>query len=409
MAQLQLDFVRAQFPAFQEPSLRGHAHFENAGGSFACRYVIWRLHRFYRERRVQPYGVFPASERAGEEMDEARRRMALMLGVEPEEVVFGPSTAQNVHGLAQAFRDWLAPGEAIVVSEQDEDAIAGPWRRLADAGVEVREWRMDPVSGQLGPETLEPLLADGRVRLVCFPHCSSILGEINDLPRVAAMAHRAGAHVCVDGTGYAPHGLPDAGRLGADIYLFSTDMTYGPHQGVMVLRRGVAETLPAQAHGGDERPLHLRFDSAGQDHAQVAAVAGIADYVDALYHRHQKAGRDAAGRAEVIRRMMRAHERRLLAPLLHYLADRNDVRLLGPDDARRRVPTVSLLLDRPGTSVARDLAGLGIMAGGGDFRARRALQALGVPPAHGVLRLSFVHYTTQAEIDRLIAALHQVL
>ena len=52
---LDLDFIRSQFPAFQAPDLRDQVFFENAGGSYACRQVIWRLSRFYRERKVQPY------------------------------------------------------------------------------------------------------------------------------------------------------------------------------------------------------------------------------------------------------------------------------------------------------------------------------------------------------------------
>jgi selenocysteine lyase/cysteine desulfurase len=94
-----------------------------------------------------------------------------------------------------------------------------------------------------------------------------------------------------------------------------------------------------------------------------------------------------------------------LQPLLDYLRGRNDVRLLGPTDAAGRAPTVSLALGEPGSVVAKRLAKHDIMAGGGHFYAYRLLQGIGVDPADGVLRLSFVHYTSPAEIDRLIKAL----
>ena len=408
MTELDPEFVRAQFPAFQEPSLRGQAFFENAGGSYACRYVIWRLHRFYRERKVQPYGSFKASEQGGVEMDEARRRLSLVLGVDADEITFGPSTTQNVYVLAQAFREWLRPGEAIVVTDQDHEANSGAWRRLARTGTEVREWRIDPDTGHLDPEALAPLLEDGKVRLVCFPHCSNVVGEINDVAAICSMVHRAGAFACVDGVSYAPHGLPDVGKLGADVYLFSAYKTFGPHQGIMVVRRGLAERLPNQGHGFNEDIPSLRFSPAGPDHAQIAACGGIVDYIDALYHRHIKAGRDAAGRAAVVHDMMRARERRLMAPLLDWADSRPDLRLLGPRTLRHRAPTFAFALDRPGVSVARDLAAHGIMAGGGDFYAVRPLEAMGIAPEHGVLRLSFLHYTTAAEIGRLIEALDRV-
>ncbi len=102
---------------------------------------------------------------------------------------------------------------------------------------------------------------------------------------------------------------------------------------------------------------------------------------------------------------MHAQERALMQPLLAYLAGRNDVRLIGPADIARRAPTIALHHREPGSELARRLAAHGVMAGGGHFYAWRLLEALGIDPQHGVLRLSFLHYTTPAEIDRLIAAL----
>ena len=101
---------------------------------------------------------------------------------------------------------------------------------------------------------------------------------------------------------------------------------------------------------------------------------------------------------------MRAHEVKLLQPVLDALKDRNAVRLLGPTEAEGRAPTVALALARPGGSAAEELAARAIMAGGGDFYAVRPLGAMGVDPEKGVLRLSFVHYTTRAEVDKLLNA-----
>ena len=106
---------------------------------------------------------------------------------------------------------------------------------------------------------------------------------------------------------------------------------------------------------------------------------------------------------------MRAHEVRLLQPLLDYLGARNDLRLLGPRRAEDRAPTVAVEAARPGEEIAEALAPHGIMAGGGSFYAVRPLRAMRVDPEKGVLRLSFVHYTTKAEVDRLIEALDHVL
>lgn len=405
---LDTDFVRAQFPAFGEPSLQGQAFFENAGGSYTCAPVIDRLTRFYRQRKVQPYGPYEASQIAGAEMDEARSRLSAMLGVDGDELSFGPSTTQNTYVLAQAFRKFLRQGEAVIVTNQDHEANSGPWRRLAEDGVEIREWKMDPQTGHLYPEDLEDLL-DEKVRLVCFPHCSNVVGEINPVTEITAMAHAAGAFVCVDGVSYAPHGFPNVGDLGPDIYLFSSYKTYGPHQGIMVIRRALAELLPNQAHYFNGDCLYKRFTPAGPDHAQVAACAGIADYVDTLCDHHGGPSEGAADRTRFVHDLMRGHEIALLQPLLDRLQQRNDLRLLGPAKAARRAPTVALALNRPSQPVAAELAGNGIMVEGGDFYAVRALQGMGLDPDAGVLRMSFVHYTSPDEIERLAAALDRVL
>ncbi|SLN41849.1 Cysteine desulfurase [Roseivivax jejudonensis] len=397
---LDIDWVRAQFPAFATDALKDQAFFENAGGSYTCRPVIERLLRFYTERKMQPYGPSEPSRLGGAEMDEARRRLAALLGVETEQVSFGPSTTQNAYVLAQAFRDMMAPGEAIVVTDQDHEANSGPWRRLADAGIEIREWRMDPATGHLDPAALERLL-DDKVRLVCFPHCSNVVGEINPVAEITALAHSAGAFACVDGVSYAPHGLPDVSATGADIYLFSAYKTYGPHQGIMVMRPGLGALLPNQAHHFNDRPLYKRFTPAGPDHAQVAASAGMADYFEDMAAHHGVAPAAAHD-------LMRAHEIRLLQPLLDAVGGRNDVRLLGPADAASRAPTVALSVPRPAEAAAA-LAARGVIAGASDFYAGRALGALGIDPGRGVLRLSFVHYTSEAEVARAIEALDAVL
>ena len=404
---LDTEWVRGRFPAFAQPSLEGWAFFENAGGSYPCSFVTDRLARFYRQRKVQPYGPYPAAEAAGAEMDEARRRLAAMLGVATHELSFGPSTTQNTYVLAQAVRRWIGD-RALVVTDQDHEANSGPWRRLAEEGVEVREWRLDPETGSLQPEDLARLLDDGRVALVCFPHCSNVVAEINDVAAIAAMAHEAGAQVCVDGVSYAPHGFPNVGEMRPDIYLFSAYKTFGPHQGVMVIREELGRLLPNQAHWFNADTLYKRFTPAGPDHAQVAASAGMADYYDALAGHHGLGG-DAAARTSGVHDLFRAHETELLQPVLDFLSDRNSVRLIGPREAAAKAPTVAVELPGPGEDAAAKLARHGIMAGGGDFYGSRPLQAMGVDLKKGVLRLSFVHYTTKAEIDQLLTALDDVI
>jgi len=360
MTTLDLYFVRANFPAFQSPVLSTHAFFENAGGSFPCRQVVDRLHRFYTDRKVQPYAPYPGAQAGGAEMDEARTRLAAMMGVARQEVSFGPSTSANTFVLAQAVRKWLSgKGLAIVVTDQDHEANSGVWRRLADEGNEVREWKLDPQTGSLSLDSLTALLADGKVRLVCFPHCSNVIAEINDVAAIAAIARAAGARTVVDGVSYAPHGFPDIPALGCDVYLFSAYKTYGPHQGIMVIREAFGTELPGQAHYFNNATLYKRFTPAGPDHAQIAACAGMADYIDALAAHHGIAG-DPAARNRGVHDLMRAQEGAVIQPLLDHLAARNDIRLIGPRNAAQRAPTVAVDLGRAAEPVSVELGKRGI-------------------------------------------------
>ncbi len=404
---LDTDYIRSQFPAFSEPALADWAFFENAGGSYPCRQVTQRLDRFYRERKMQPYGPADPTRLGGEEMDEARTRLAALMNIREDELSFGPSTTANVYVLAQAFRQMMRGEGAIIVTQQDHEANSGPWRRLAEEGIEIREWRIDPETGSLDTAELEELLPGAT--LLCFPHASNVVAEINDVAAIAAMARAAGVRTCVDGVSYAPHGLPDVAALGCDIYLFSAYKTWGPHQGLMAVRRQLADQLPAQCHFFNESDPVKRFTPAGPDHAQVAACAGIADYIDALHAHHFPGGAEPADRARAVHDAVRAKEAALAAPLLDWAAERNDVRLLGPRDPSRRAPTVTLDLGRAAAPVAEALAERGIIAGGGHFYAWRALSAVGVEPEIGALRLSLLHYTSEQEVARAIAALDAVV
>ncbi len=412
---LDVDFVRSQFPALKDADETTPAFFENAGGSLPCRQVIERLSAFYHECKVQPGMSYPRARDAQARMDEAQRRLSALLGLDPEThvLVIGPSTTQNAYVLACAFARVLEPGSEIIVTDQDHEANSGFWRRLASNGVVVREWRMDPQSGLLNPADLDDLLS-GKTRFVAFPHCSNIIGHFNDVTDIIRRIHAAGALAIVDGVSAAPHGLPDLSAIDADVYFFSTYKTYGPHQGVMAIRRHLVERLPNEGHWFNEHVPEKRLAPAGPDHAQVAALAGIVDYIEALAAHHGiDFHADPAGANARVRDLMRRQEHHLLESLMDFLKQttrEGRVRILGPDRADcRRAPTIALDTNRPPAEIAADLAELGIEAGAGDFYAVRTLSRLSVNPQRGVLRLSFLHYTTETEIDRLIAALDTVL
>jgi selenocysteine lyase/cysteine desulfurase len=395
--------IRAEFPSFRQSELRDFAHFENAGGSYTCAPVLNRMRHYYWNTKVQPGHPFGPSQDAARAMDESYRRLALAMNLSPEWIQFGPSTSANTYTLAHAFEGWLKPGDAIIVTNQDHEANTGVWRKLVSRGVDVREWTMDRDTGHLDLAALDKLI-DAKVRLIAMPHASNIVGEINPVEDVTRRARSIGAVSIIDGVSYAPHGIPDVLTLGADVYLFSAYKTYGPHQGVMAIRPSLAQELPNQGHFFNVGVSRKRLNPAGPDHAQIAAVAGIADYLETV----ATISGDKFISATNWRRAhdaMRLQETILLAPLLDYLRGKNGVRLIGPADPKKRAPTVSIVPTKPPLEIATALGKRGIGVGAGHFYGYRCLQGLGIEPERGVLRISFVHYTTPAEIQRLITAL----
>ncbi len=394
--------LRVFFPALAEPSIKSLAYFENAGGSFTAQPVADLMASAYRTK-MQDYAFTAPQRAAGEAMEQSYQRIAAALNVTPDWITFGPSTSANTTTLATALREWLKPGDAIVVTNQDHEANTGKFRALEGHGIEVREWRIDRHTGRLDLDQLDTLL-DDKIRVIAFPHVSNVVGEINPVAEISAKARAIGAITIVDGVSAAPHGLPDLWALGTDVYLFSAYKTYGPHQGVMAIRPELLMELPNQSHYFNDKKPRYRMNPAGPDHAQVIAMAGIADYLETVA---ELAGDRFEGPTPYHRAhlAMRAQESALLDPLLDFIRGRNDVRLIGPDDLSLRVPTVALALEEAPREVAQRLGKHGIICGAGNFFAYRLFQGLGIDPAHGALRLSFVHYTSPAEVDRLIAAL----
>ena len=409
---LDIDFVRSQFPAFQAEGTQDWIFFENAGGSYVPQTVIDRLSRFFVAHKVQPYAAYALSQTAGEEMDESYAAIAELINAEPDEITIGPSTTLNFYVLAQGLRSLLRPGDEIVVTNQDHESNVGFWRRLSEYGVMIKEWRVGKADGELDIGDLDDLVTD-KTKLVCFTLCSNLVGTHNDVARVCEIARKVGAIVIADGVSYAPHTIPDVKALGVDFYAYSTYKTFGPHQGVLWGSPDTLKKTEGQSHWFNEEKAQVRLNPTGPQHAQVAALAGITEYFDAL-HRHHF-GHDQGNRhsrAETVFELVARHESILANILLDYLKDTPDIRLLGQDHAApgQRAATVAFhARSMPSAVIAKKLADHRIGVGAGDFYARRCVEALGIDPDDGVVRVSMVHYNTAAEVERLVTVLDDIL
>ena len=407
---LDLDFVRSQFPA-----LAGEwTYLDNAGGSQTLAGVADRVRDYLLSTNVQLGASYAVSRQAGERVAEATRAVAASIHAADEhEVVIGPSTTQLLANLALAMRAQLAPGDEVIVTNCDHEANIGPWVRLADQGVVVKTWKVDPDTLELRASDLEALMSE-RTRLVCFTHASNILGTINPVADITRLVHERGAHVCVDAVSYAPHRALDVQAWDVDYYVFSSYKVYGPHLAVLYGKRELLEGLATINHffvPDDDVPRKLQPGSVNYE--LTYGLLGVIEYFEALAKRATSTlADDLHGRVVQAFEPIGEHEEALAARLLDYLRGKNGVRVLGHDRADRtvRVPTVSFTADgRDPAAVAAHVDGARIGIRYGDFYARRLIEALGLAEHNGVVRVSMVHYNTLDEIDALIARLDPVL
>jgi len=413
MTQLDIDFVRGQYPAFDHPETGAWAFFENAGGSYVPAPVIDHLQRFFTEYKVQPYGYSAMQQRAGAALDAGYEAIAGMINAERAELTLGPSTTINLYVLAQAFRPLLSAGDEIVVTNQDHEANIGCWRRLEEFGVVLREWHVDPDTGELDTDDLAGLVND-KTRIICFSVCSNIIGTMNDVSTICDIAASVNAVTVADAVSYAPHAFPDVHALGPDFIVFSTYKTFATHLGVMWGKPERLAALPTQGHFFNaDKPNH-RLNPAGPLHAEIGALAGLETYVDDLYRHHfpDAAAGSLRQRTDAVFQLFAEHETALANRILDFARQHPGLRILGQEQAplHGRAGTIALV---PGTTspeqLAERLAGHYVAAGFGHFYALRCLEAVGVEPQSGVLRISLVHYNSAADVELLLKALESSL
>jgi cysteine desulfurase family protein (TIGR01976 family) len=411
MKQLDIDFVRSQFPVFKTDLGRQVGFMDNAGGSYVASAVIDRLTDFYTNYKVQPYGANPISNRAGVAMDEGRQTMAALLNSPVELVTLGASSTQCLNTLSIACAPLVQQGNEVIITEQDHESNIGGWKRLClQQNATLVFWKVDPVSGELNLDDLKALLSS-RTAIVAVTHSSNIIGTINPIKEIADLVHAHEARLVVDGVSYAPHSWPNLDELGADAYVFSTYKTYGTHQGVMVVKEDFLSQLTPQCHFFNIPYLNKRLDSAGPDHASIGALAGIGDYFNALYlHHFGKDDTPIYEKARAVSALMNQHESTLCDYLLANLKEL-PVRIHGRSTMNRREANVVFSSsDKSSKEIADGLAEYNIAAKNGHFYAYRLLQAMGVKDMNdGVVRISLSHYNTMEEMERCVVGLKKLL
>lgn len=404
---LDIDFVRRCFPTFKEPLAAKTAFFENAGGSYVAGTVLEQLMHFYTFNKVQPYGAAEILNTAGEQMDNGRQTMADLLGIRSADLTLGASTTQNFNTLAYACEGMVNSNSEVIVTDQDHEANIGAWERLCErTGAALKVWNINTKTAELDLADFESLLSP-KTAIVCMTHSSNIVGTVNPVDEVIDICHANNTRVAIDGVSYAPHMWPDIPSLKPDAYCFSTYKTYATHMGVMYTSEEFRSQLNPQCHYFNRGYAHKILDGTGPDHASIAALAGLGEYFSNA-HQHHFGSTDQSlfEKALQISSLMHSHETQLCNQLLEGLSGL-PVHVLGRTHMEGREANVALTSEKHSSAaLSQQLANNDIAAGNGNFYATRLLEKMGIKDIEdGVLRISFSHYNTPDEVERVVDTL----
>jgi cysteine desulfurase family protein (TIGR01976 family) len=403
MTSLDTAAIRSEFPALQREE-RGKpvAWFDGPGGSQVPQSVIDAIGGFLSRGGSNHGGAFTASRDSEATHEAARAAVADLYGARHDDyIVFGMNMTSLNFALSRALSaDW-GPGDEVVVTRLDHDANVSPWlRAAADRGATVRWVPFNTDTYRLNLERLAEAVGP-RTRVVAVTHASNAIGTIVDVAEASRIAHDAGALIVVDAVHFAPHGRIDMAATDCDFLLASAYKFFGPHIGAMAGRAGLLEKFeayrvrPAPAAGPG------KWETGTQSFEALAGVTAAVDHIANL----------APGSAPRRARLSQAYaaiQEHAVALGTRFLAGLpREATVFGiTDDPTARTPTFAIELEGiSARRLATELGDRGIYVTDGNYYAVEVMKSLDRAEG-GLVRIGFLHYTTAAEVDRLLENLH---
>lgn len=394
--------VREDFPILSRRVYnRPLVYLDNAATTQKPRCVVDAIaDEYYSVNANVHRGVHYLSQQATDLHEAARETVSAFIGARSTaEVVFTRGTTESLNLVAASYGEaFLREGDEVILTVMEHHSDIVPWQLLRDRkGIVIKVAPMTD-AGELDLAALERLFTP-RTRLLCTAHVSNVLGTVNPVKQMAAMAHAHGAHILVDGAQSVPHFAVDVQDLDCDFLVFSGHKIYGPTGiGVLYGRESLLDAMPPYQGGGEmisrvtfERTtyerLPFKFEAGTPDYVGSHALARALDYVSALGMEH-----------------IHAHERELTRYAMEQMALIPEMHLYGTAPGKDAVVSFNVGNIHPldlGTLLDR----LGIAIRTGHHCAQPLMQRCGV---EGMARASFALYTTRAEIDTLVQGIDRV-
>jgi cysteine desulfurase family protein (TIGR01976 family) len=437
---LDLTSIRAQFPSLAQ-TVNGHpaAFLDGPGGTQVPQRVIDAISNYLRRDNANTGGAYATSRHTDAMIAEARSAMADFLHCAADEVAFGPNMTTLTYAMSRAIGRELKPGDEILVTRLDHDANVSPWLQMAeDRGVTVRWAEIHDEDCTLDMADLASKI-NSNTKLVAAGFASNAVGTVNPVKEIVRLAHAAAALAYIDAVHYGPHGLIDVAALDCDFLVCSTYKFFGPHMGVLFGKREHLQRLRPYKVRPNTNAIPQCWEWGTLNHECIAGIAACVDYIADLGRHVMGTGADRSedgtcGDGRLARPSSKArpspptsrrpaieaayaaiheHERGLLERMMAGLKRIPKLKIYGITDPARfheRCATLAVRIENhTPLELATKLGERGIFTWDGNYYALNLTEHLDIEKSGGFLRIGLVHYNTTDEVDRLLAALGEIV
>lgn len=413
-----IEAVRARFPslAVQDNGIV-RTYLDNPAGTQVPVDVMNAVRDYFIHSNGNISGHFKTSRATGALYADAHEAMAdFVNAADASEIIFGLSMTALTINMTHTLEKTLSPGDEIIVTAMDHDGNVSPWRLLAERrGLTLKTLPFNTETYRYDLSALDALLTD-RTKVVAVNYASNLIGTINDVSQISAMARNVGALTYVDAVQFAPHGIVDVQALGCDFLVCSAYKFFGPHQGILWGRKALLEALTPDKIEAAPDDLPNRYEIGTGVYELMAGTLAAVNYYawvgDMMGEDPLAPSLNRSARQRVINRgkqAMETYERDLVRALIDGLHAIPGVKIYGltdPADMPDRVPTVSFTMEgRSPSDIAAHLAADNIFVWSGHNYALNAFDQLGLDRATGVVRIGIAHYNTAQEVDRTLESL----
>ena len=422
-----IEAIRHDFPIL-ERQVHGKplVYLDNAATTQKPLAVLDAMRNEYLNQNANVHrGVHYLSQKATELHEAARERVRSFINARStHEIVFTRGTTEAINLVASSFcQSQMKAGDEVLVTDMEHHSNIVPWQMQAlQRGIVVRHLPITD-DGLLRTDLLDEYITE-RTRLISLTHVSNVLGTVNPVKEITALAHNHGIPVLVDAAQSTPHMPVDVSDIGCDFMAFSGHKMYGPTGvGVLYGREEWLDRLPPYQGGGEMigsvswekttwNELPFKFEAGTPDYVATHGLATAIDYICAI-------GLD----------QIHAHEQQLLGYCHEQLSQIDGLRILGPvlatEEHGRTWKENESFRENPCSSVAKKdavvsfvidgthpmdvgtlLDQLGIAVRTGHHCAQPLIERMGLT---STVRASFAMYNTMEEVDALVAALKRVI